>query len=1716
MTGNSADNSADSNRIARDYAIMRLEHIEAGNLSGYTEQDLRDLSSGFHSAQCRLLASVPKEDIGLEFQATKEFECKLADIRVRLRRLSFAEQKEVKSEQSKEVISAKLPKINIKPFDGKIENWISFIQLFNSLIHTKDIPNVEKLYYLLSSVQGPAYELIKNYPLTDENYIDAYGTLDDHYNKKCVISMTFYEKILTCEPIKSVSGTELHRVIQTFSENLSVLEKYGLPDKNFMLFHLLWSKLDKSLREKFQLEHNSSEVPKFEALQQFIGKHYQALSLTDFKSGTVNNSKPKPGNLISNKPKVNKSALVVSPFGPCQFCSKKHCLENCPGFLKLESTSRFDIIKKNGLCVLCFSPSHQVKECRAPGCGVCGSSHHTLLHFNIVKPPRPSEKINADSGEPVAPAVGSQPSTSGTTLTSMTPTTNVLFSTAKILIQGNNGDFKPIRVLLDSASACNFISESAAKSLGLSVNGGNHQVNGIGHSVAEPSGTVSCVLKPIHSRSSSSCLSVEALVLSSICADQPVQLVDSSRWSHIQGLVLADPQFACPGPVDMLLNADIFASSLLPGLKRGKSGQPIAMNTIFGWILLGGCDFNHNSRCRRAINNDCFLVQSSSNLSLDNSLKRFWELENIVPPNNILSKEEQSCETYFVENHSRSCDGRFVVPLPFVEPSDKPVFHGSRAIALKRFLSLEKKLDANADLKNAYVAFMDDYAACNHLEEVFAPSSDVGNFYYIPHHGVLRPESVSTPLRVVFDASAKDSHGLSLNDTLLVGPKLQTDIFDLLVRFRWHSVVFTGDVKQMYRQILVDAEDTDYQRILWRPSSDQPVQDFRLRTVTYGVSSAPYQALRTIAQLAKVSAAEFPLGASVLSRDIYVDDIVSGADSVAKALKLRSELTDILHSGGFHLRKWTSNSKDFLVDLPSSDLYSEEFRNFEDVSNISLKILGLLWSPHEDNFRFKVAADRRRCTKRTILSDIARIYDPLGLLGPVTFYAKYLMQLLWCSGVSWDDDAPENIASEWLRFKSQLSSLASVAFPRRVIHSFDDFQVHGFCDASERGYCAAVYFRVVHPNGEISVELCCSKTKVAPLKKLSIPRLELQAAVLLSDLLEAVMKALEPFYRIDKVSAWSDSTVALSWIKSCPSKWQTFVANRVAHVQDKLPSGFWGHVGTAENVADLGSRGTLPNEFVSKQDFWRHGPLWLSQPEDNWPTSSPSIDEDSIQKELKIFNLVTSRFDPDLVDSLIHKFSSFSKLQNVLAYCFRFLHNSKQNDPCKKIVGALQTVELNRAFNFLIKHVQYNTFSADIEHLKKGSPNSLSKGLRKLSLFIDDAGLVRVGGRLSRAEVSFDVKHPLLLPRNHKLTFLLIDEYHQKFMHPGAQTLQNLLFQSFWILSPKRAIRSVVSQCIKCFRAHPKQASAPVMGDLPSHRVNKIKPFSNVAIDYGGPFDISLGRGRGNKTFKAYICVFVCTSTKAIHIELASELSAEAFLAALKRFVARRGRCNNIISDQGRNFIGASNMLDKLLADAAESQKIKFSFNPPGSPHFNGLAEAGIKSVKTHLARVVGNQRLTYEEFATVLTQVEAMLNSRPLTPMSSDPHDLTALTPGHFLTLEPLTMVPESNLVDEKISVLCRWKLIQKMHQDFWRRWLNEYIHTLQQRTKWNKLQNNIRIGSLVLIANELFGPLKWSLGRIVALHPGSDGVCRVVTVKTATGQYKRPVVKLCPLPLI
>lgn len=443
---------------------------------------------------------------------------------------------------------------------------------------------------------------------------------------------------------------------------------------------------------------------------------------------------------------------------------------------------------------------------------------------------------------------------------------------------------------------------------------------------------------------------------------------------------------------------------------------------------------------------------------------------------------------------------------------------------------------------------------------------------------------------------------------------------------------------------------------------------------------------------------------------------------------------------------------------------------------------------------------------------------------------------------------------------------------------------------------------------------------------------------------------------------------------------------------------------------------------------------------------------------------------------------------------------------------------MRRAWTHLIKAAQAQSFSEEIVRINnKNLP--VNHKLSSLTPFLDQNGLLRVGGRLNHSEFPVEKKHPLILDSRHSFTRLIFEHEHKYLLHPGPQLLLSSVREKIWPLAGRNLSRSVTRKCLRCFKFKPAMAQ-PLMGNLPKERFITASPFHIVGIDYAGPFLIRRGRGRVSE--KCYVGVFVCFATKALHLELISGLSSKSFIQALRRFISRRGRPARIYSDNGTTFVGAKRELglflkhskDDLIASCV-NDSIEWSFIPPYSPHFGGLWEAGVKSVKHHLKHVLANAQLTFEEFTTALCQIEAILNSRPISPLSSDPNDLLPLTPAHFLVGKTLISAPDEPIEEIPTNRLTRFQLVQKICQHFWTRWKREYLSELQRRSKWKASKGSIKQGALVLLKDDNTPPTDWRLGRVVETHLGLDGICRVATIKTLRGTVKRSFSRICPVPI-
>lgn len=1617
----------------------------------------------------------------------------------------------------------RLPKIQLPIFSGAYEDWYTFYDSFEKLIHTNErLSSIQKFHYLRSSLKDKAAEVIKSFDITTDNYLEAWQLLNERFDNKRRIIQTHIKAIFEIAPIPKENCTLLRGLLDNVLKHFRALKALQRPVETWddIMIHLVMTKLDPVTIKEWETSRLDAAIPTFKELTDFLSKRCQALETISNRSTASRTNSDVSNN--SQKAK-NPSAHVTTSNQSCIHCKNKHFVFQCDSFRKLPVERRFEIVKNAHLCINCLrSQNHQAKNCTAGLCRTCGKAHNTLLHFESskVEGSKGNAQSSSSSPKPSMASSSDTPSPVVTQCTQISRASRVFLSTAIVDVFDYKGETHGCRVLLDSGSQLSFITENFVSKLQLDCQQLHMSISGVAEGTFESKRMVNVSFR---SRVNAYIGSIECIVLPKITQALPQEFCPISEFKIPLNILLADPNFNIPSEVDMLIGAQLFWQLVCVGQIKACRAHPTLQKTKLGWVI-SGIAHGPSDEAASAV---CHLTAVDR---LDKSISRFWEIEHEVSFNNAtpFTPDEQFCETHFQQNVCRNAEGRFMVKLP-INSIKLQQLGDSKEIARRRFLNLERRLSMQPSVYSRYRNFMQEYISLNHMCEVEDHGKDDEISYYLPHHAVFKESSSTTKLRVVFDASCKTTSGVSLNDALMVGPTLQDDLFSILTRFRTFQYAITADITKMYRQVLIDKAQRPLQRIFWRESPQEPLKTFELLTITYGTASASFLAIRAIRKLAEDEATYFPIGSKIALRDFYVDDLLTGASTIQEATEIKEQITKLLKGGGFELTKWSSNHSS-LRDEKTSD--NKELNLIVD-HNSEIRALGMIWDCNCDVFKFtsiRQLPPLEKSTKRSILSRIALIFDPLGLLGPSVIIAKLLMQELWRSRVDWDESISSELHTLWKEYECKLRSLSNIKIPRKVIDckEVQTIELHGFSDASQNAYGACIYVRFISVDGHTESRLLCSKSRVAPLKVLSIPRLELCGALLLAQLMKKISLCLP--ITVNSVYLWTDSRIVLCWLRTGSRQWTTFVANRIAEIQQLTDVDSWRHVSSQDNPADPLSRGIMPDS-LGELKIWWCGPHWLNSSEQEWPSGSFSTSDLKLPESRT--SILVAEVKGSFQREILDRFSKFSRLIRVIAFCYRFFNNCKAHGTNgsrvrnKDQIRPLSFEELEQSRWALIKMIQRNEFKTELHSIRNNMRVNKNSSLVSLNPYIDASDVLRVGGRLRHADVSFDSKHPILLPGKHAFTRLLIIHEHERHLHAGAQATLAAVRQNYWPTSARSTIRNIIKKCIICVRNSPN-LSTTLMADLPPMRVNTVKyAFQKCGVDYAGPFLYKEGQRKNARRLKCYIALFICLATKAVHIELAADLSAETYLSVFKRFISRRGRPTDMYSDNGSNFVGAKREIDELyelfnndivkqkFTNFMTLEGIRWHFIPPRSPHMGGIWEAAIKRTKFHLKRIIGEASLKYDELYTLLVQIEAVLNSRPLTPLSSDPNDLRVLTPAHFLIGCPVTSYPESNLNDLPINRLSRWQRVEQLKQHFWRRWIKEYLHNCQARIKWNTVDQPIKVGQMVILQEDNLPPLCWSLARIEEVHAGDDNIIRVVTVRTPKGLYKRPITKLCVLPI-
>ncbi|XP_059048555.1 uncharacterized protein LOC131843818 [Achroia grisella] len=1098
-------------------------------------------------------------------------------------------------------------------------------------------------------------------------------------------------------------------------------------------------------------------------------------------------------------------------------------------------------------------------------------------------------------------------------------------------------------------------------------------------------------------------------------------------------------------------------------VRAGRRDQPVASYTLLGWVLHG---------CKTSLSNPVtfcgHLVEKKDDVNIEEMMKNYFKLESLcIEPRKPKNDPEQRALKILERESRRLPNGRYETGLLWREDSMKIPTNYTEA--RKRLHNLEKRLDRDENLKIKYNERINNLITSGYAEHAKTPPAE-DRTWYLPHFPVANPAKPHKPPRLVHDASAKTA-GLSLNDLLLSGPDLLQSLPGVVMRFTQYAYGVSADIKEMFMQVKIKKEDRDALRFLWRGDRREgDPHEYRMTSLIFGATSSPCTAL----------------GWASNNRNTIDEFIASERDNTTE-------------SG--------TNSTAVLIGGSDTE-----------------RALGLLWDINEDIIGFQVnkiktpqdiLENKRIPTKREALSIIMALFDPLGLISPITTPAKRLLQDTWRYKTGWDESLPEELQPAWSTWLTSLRTVHKIRIPRCYdVTPVVTHHLHTFVDASEEAYAAAVYWLSQRADGTTHVTLAAAKSRVAPLKPVSIPRLELQAALMGARLAHTVAE--EHDYEIAK-----DTTKKNEW------RW----------------------VPTHENVADDATRG-IPSEF-GPQHRWFNGPSFLHQPENEWPRETRTAISVKGEERERCHVTVTSTAHAHLPD--IDRFSRWLPLIKWSARVLQFVDlcrpqrnivaatkkRTKKNEKGdvdwrkknnEKIITRNGRTKITtpsipvpaqyllEAERMWMRACQEDSFGNEILRIKKGSPFNKQDRLTALSTYIDTTGMLRLRGRITAtSNVEKYVLNPPVLDGKHRYTRLYIQHIHETMHHGGIEAVVNELRQRLWVVNIRPTVRNVIKGCLVC-QIRRKKPASPSTGDLPAARLaHHARPFTYTGLDYFGPIETTVGRHRE----KRYGALFTCMTSRAIHIEVVHTLGTHSAIAALRRFMARRGCPTEIWSDNATCFKAAKKELKAAMAaleEEATNRSIAWRYIPPAAPFMGGVWERMVRSVKEALRVTLHERYPTDETLVTLLAEVENTVNSRPLTHVSVTPSDPEALTPTHIL-IGPNSHVSNPGVFNKgDMNARHHWRRAQALADEFWRRWVVEYLPLLQHRRKPRGTGVPPKVGDIVIICDPNLPRNTWPRGRIVKTYPGKDNpnTVRVVDITTSNGRtLRRPTKRIVVLPV-
>lgn len=1586
-----------------------------------------------------------------------------------------------------------LPKIQIAKFRGQFEEWPEFWNKFSAIIDQSDLPSISKFSHLQSLLDGEAADTVKGLSLTEDNYAVAKTLLNERYGRKERIIFAHIQRLLNIEVSKIKATNKLWQLYNELQINIRGLDNCGISGETYgvVLTPIIISRLPDELRMEWAKVSDGKEGD-LEWLLSFLKDEITRRE----RSETYHNSS---SSRTSLEGKRTPSAAVLqnkqssTETLSCCFCGKRHSSEKCWNLKKMSSEEVKGVVRDKRLCFCCFRGNHLAKDCFRK-CELCSGKHNK----KFCSKPTYENQNETVSKVPYEPREATNKTYLGQSQNQRNNCSNYHHSklTNKVsVMQVVSADInnEKCTVLFDTGSDKSYITTSCVKRLKPKYVG-NENVAYACFGEKRPRNPNKRNLYEIAYAKDDNKKSFVATEIHTITAPMFREKIPVCVLEEFKSLGLSSlPQTYAKDEkisVDILIGLDAYWN-LMNGRTITSSLGLVAQESVFGWLLCGSYSLQGNGSSRSVTHHQNLCMTELS----DSLVRSFWELEHLgIQPKETERGPDEIIEMFRKTVQFDGVSGRYEVGLPWKEEK-KVMLENNIEQAKLRLEKLERKLDNDPNLRQRYNAVLDDLEKEGIVKEVKKVKVGENKYpvFYLPHRPVVKESSSTTKVRPVFDASAAGPNKVSLNSCMNTGPNLTNNLLDVLLRFRRWKYALSGDITKAFFQIMVNEIDQDVHRFLLK--GDSSFREMRITRVPFGNTCSPFLLNATI----KYHLDSQPPSRAVteLYENLYVDDLLTGADSIEELKDLKSESQEVMGRAAMPLTKWCSNS---------AKIADQEIQTIKEKDEVSgQKVLGIRWDPVDDSFLFfdlGINCSNLMITRRVVLSVISRVFDPFGFLQPFVMVGKIVFQALWKNGLKWDDPIPEELEKTFTHWVDQLKGLDQFQVPRCYVRcSWEkkrDLEIHAFSDASEKAYGACIYLKIKEENDSVVVSLVIAKAKLCPVKKVSIPRLELLAALLSARLLNHVKKALR-LPEATKYKCWTDSKVTLQWIQGDANRWKIFVANRVTEIQSLTSPEFWGHCPGSENPADLLSRGVMLDRLLTSSS-WLQGPVWLC---DNFElcedcTSEGDVDfpVEEMHAERNCAQLNISAVSEPLFP--VERWGEFSKAIRVVAWVLRFVKSCRQKREERCLSRELSVEEIVKGKNVLLKSTQYFYFLKEFDSLQKGQQIAMSSRLFKLKPFMGEDGLLRLEGRLQFSLLSDESKHPIVLPRCH-LAELIARREHLDLKHAGVPQMISGIRNQYWIIGVRKLARKVKNQCPRCVRFDSLPCQQPI-APLPKERCQKSDPFSVTGVDHAGPLYSADNPGK-----KHYICLFTCAVTRAIHLELVDDLSLAQFLLAFKRFVSRRRLPLTIVSDQAQTFKAAAKRFTEMYSDKSPMWK----FNTPRCPWAGGMWERCVRTVKSCLKKCLGLKCLTRLELSTLLCEIEQCINSRPLTYVGDTIDSSMILTPNHFLNggaVGEKTTVVIDRGISEAERVRTRAQDRNEELDKFWDVWSNEYIRQLPHAPMY-KPRGRLQVGSVVMVKEENIPKLKWPLGLVTKTNMSKDNVVRSVEIKTQKGRIVRPI---------